>query len=75
VGRVADPVHGVREGCFVRFGGMGESAELADELDGRCANLVRSGGRRKVVERLDVAAHAGFFANLPDRSFLLGKEA
>ena len=33
-GNVAYSVDGVRERCFVRFGGMRETAELADELDG-----------------------------------------
>jgi hypothetical protein len=68
-------VDGMREGGLIGFGGMGEAAEFANELDGRSANLVLRGRRGKVMERLDVAAHARFLAKTPGRSSLMRKEA
>jgi hypothetical protein len=67
--------HGVLERGLVRFGGVSKAAEFADELNGRRPNLVVGGRGRKVMKRFDVAAHARFLANTPERSFLVRKEA
>jgi hypothetical protein len=45
------------ESLFVCFGRLGKPAQLADELERRCADFVLSGRRREVMKRSDVSAH------------------
>ena len=48
--------HRAAESGFVCFGGPRESAQLADELQGGCADLLLGRGRLEVMQRLDVSA-------------------
>src|SRR4051812_41665452 len=45
------------ERLFVGLGRMGCAAELADELDGRRANLIIGRRRREIGEGFDISAH------------------
>src|SRR5947209_1719633 len=53
-----DALDGVRERFLVGAGGLTEATDLADVLDGGCADLLFGGGRIKVVEGADVSTHA-----------------
>src|SRR5262249_43246939 len=62
--RMRAPHHladGVMERVLGGLRGLREAAQLADELERRCANLLVRGGRLEVVERLDATTHG----NLP----------
>src|SRR5918999_1449714 len=52
-----DLLDGGLEGGFVGLGGLGETAQLADELERRVAHLVLRRRRLEVEEGLDVTAH------------------
>ncbi len=56
--RGSDRVDGTLERLGVRPGRVREPADLADVLQRGGADLVFGGGRREVVQRADVAAHA-----------------
>ena len=58
MGDMCDFVHRSVECIFVGLRGLGESAQLADELKGRRANFVVRRGRCKIMQGLDVSAHA-----------------
>ena len=51
-------INSVVECVFVGLGRLGESAQLSDELMGRRANFVVRRGRCKIMQGLDVSAHA-----------------
>jgi hypothetical protein len=57
VGCLRHLVDGPSESDFVSFGGPREAAQLADELEGRRADLFIRGRRPEVVESLDVSTH------------------
>jgi hypothetical protein len=42
---------------LVCLGGPVEAAQLADELQRRCPDLVRRSGRFEIIKRLYIAAH------------------
>src|SRR2546430_17705279 len=50
-------LHRAAERRLVCFGGARESAQLANELQGRRTDLLIRGGRLAVIERLDVLTH------------------
>jgi hypothetical protein len=52
-----DLLYGVVECQFVRFGGPIETAQLSDELEGGCTDLLVRGRGLEVMQRLDVSAH------------------
>jgi hypothetical protein len=54
---VSDIIDGAIESCLVCFGGFRETAQLADELKGRRANLVVGRGRTEVMKCFDGSAH------------------
>src|SRR5262249_38133043 len=57
MGCARHPVHGAGERDFVRPRRLREAAQLADELEGRRADLRVRRRRPEIVERLDVATH------------------
>src|SRR5215469_13176859 len=56
---MGDFVHRGPEGSFVDRRRLVESADLPNELERGCADLILGDGRIEVEERSDVAAHAG----------------
>src|SRR5262245_284880 len=57
LGHFGHPVDGAVENRLVGLGGARRSAQLADELQRRGADLLFGGRRLEVVQGLDVAAH------------------
>ena len=51
-------VHRSRESGLVSSGRPCEAAQFADELQGRCPDLVVRGGRLEVVQSFDASTHA-----------------
>jgi hypothetical protein len=57
VGRVSDIIDGTIESCLVCLGGFRETAQLADELKRRSANLVLRRRWTEVMKCFDGSAH------------------
>jgi len=57
MGNVRDFVHSAIECLLIRVRRFRESAQLPNELKGRCANLVVRRRRCKIMQGLNVSAH------------------
>jgi hypothetical protein len=56
-GGVSDVMNRAIERFLVRLRRLGETAQLADKLKRRCADLVFSGWREEIMKGLDVSTH------------------